>query len=88
MKTIPAALIVSSGLVLSPLSLLVAEQPVLPAQAPPAKTSSGELRCRALFGAQFGTVAQEARAWHKLAADGGVLIERNRSPCLHVCHES
>jgi pimeloyl-ACP methyl ester carboxylesterase len=69
-------LIVASCVVLSLHSSLVAQDPMQPVQATHSLAGDGELRRRALFGAQFGNVTPEVRERQRLTAEGGVQIER------------
>src|SRR5262245_43553826 len=56
--------------------LLLLASPLLAADRPPAKKPDGELRRRAMFGAQLAAVTKEVRERQKLDGDGGVLLEK------------
>ena len=71
-------LAVVGSLLTSACSLQLGAQPRSP--QPSAKEPLGELRRRAMFGAQFAPVTREVRDRQKLDGDGGVVLEK----VLHV----
>jgi pimeloyl-ACP methyl ester carboxylesterase len=69
-------LLTMAGGLLALASLSYAGDPPLTSQPAPARAPEGELRRRALFGAQLAPVTEEARSRQNLSGDGGVLLER------------
>src|SRR5262245_56008347 len=68
-------LAVATGLLLLPVAPQAQDKPRSPASAP-AKAPDGELRRRAMFGAQLAPVTDEVRTRQKFGGDGGVLLEK------------
>lgn len=75
MQRASVLLVVVGGLLTSACSLQ-AEEPSRSAQPTVPKAPEGQLRRRAMFGAQLAPVTKEVRDRHKLDGDGGVALEK------------